>query len=130
MDYYTAGIKMEWNLFSWGADKHAIEKQELELTRTDLRSAQLHSRIRTAVASIENDVTLKRRTMALLDAQIVMERQKQLLVETRHREGLATSSELVDAESALTTALIRLEQTRIELSLIATDLAATIGISE
>ena len=130
MDYYTAGVKLEWNLFSWGADARTIEKQELEITRNDLRGTQLTARVRSAIGTLVDDIALRRQTAGLLTAQIAMERQKQQIVQARYHEGLATSSDLIDAESSLTTALIRLEQTRIDLAMTATDLANTIGLSE
>ena len=128
MDYYTAGVRLEWNLWSWNADGKNIERQQIEMQRADLRQSQLETRIRTVLSQLANDIAQKRATLRLLEAQVRLEREKQLLVQARYTEGVATSTDLIDAETSLTTALLRLQQTRIELALTATELATTLGI--
>jgi outer membrane protein TolC len=128
MDYYTVGVRLEWNLWSWNADGKNIERQQIEMQRAMLRVRQLRTRIQTAISQLVDDIGQKRATLRLLEAQVRLEQEKQLLVQARYTEGLATSTDLIDAETSLTSALLRLQQTRIELALTATDLATTLGI--
>jgi outer membrane protein len=127
MDYYTAGLKLEWNLWSWGSDKNAIEKQELEIEKTDLREQQVKRQIRTQIAVLLNELDVRRKTLAFLDEQIRQEQLKQTLAQSRLTEGLATVTEVVDAETSLTTALLRKEQTQIEYTMKLAELAAAVG---
>jgi outer membrane protein TolC len=127
MDYYTAGLRFEWNLLAWGGDKYNIEKQTLETEKLDLRESQLRSQLRTQISSIMNDLSLLKQTMALLEQQIRQEQLKQDLVRARLQEGLATATEVVDAETSCTGALLRMEQTKIQYSMKLAELAATVG---
>ena len=51
------------------------------------------------------------------------------LLEARLRQGLATATEVVDAETALTTALLRREQSDIQYRLKLTELANAVGMA-
>ena len=127
MNYYIAGVKLEWNLFSWGSDRSTIDKQAIEIQKSDLKTVQLKKQLRTQIAIILNDLGVRKKILSLLEDQIQQERVKQELVQSRFRQGLATSNELIDAETSLTTALLKKEQTKIEYSIKLTELASAIG---
>lgn len=130
MDYYTAAIRFEWNLWNWGGDKAQIERAELELRKTDARTRQLQAQIRTAIGLAREELAVRRTTLAMLEQQIVLEQQRLAQTQSRLREGMATTTDVVDVETALTTALLRREQTRIEYALRQTELAAAVGVTE
>ena len=127
MNYYTAGLKLEWNLWSWGSDAKLIERQEVEAEKTDLKTQQIRQQLRTQIAVLLNDLDVRRKTLGSLDEQIRQEHLKQDLVQSRLTEGLATITEAVDAETSLTTALLRKEQTQIEYTMKLAELAAAVG---
>ncbi len=128
MAYYTAGIRLEWNLWAWRADRNAVERSHLEIDKARLRRDQLQRQIRTQIGLLQNDLHDRTESIRLLEAQIVLERQRMALVQSRLREGLSTTTELVDAETSLTTALIRLEQAHMDHSLKLTELTAILGL--
>jgi outer membrane protein TolC len=128
MDYYTAGVRLDWNIWSWFGDKRTTEKQELEREKTDLRKEQLLRQIRTQAGLVRDDLDLKKRTIILLENQIVLERTRTELTNARMREGLATVTDMVDAETSLTTALLRLEQVRLEYAAKLAELYSVLGI--
>ena len=127
MNYYTLGVSLNWNLWSWGADADKAEIEELEMQKVDLQLAEFRRSLRTGIASILEDLRVVRQTLALLDEQIAQESEKQRLLSVRYAQGLATSSELVDAETSLTTARLRRDRGRIEHTMKLTELAATLG---
>lgn len=127
MNYYIAGVRLEWNLFSWGADRINIEKQIIEKQKTELREEQLKNQIRTQIAILLNDLVVMRNTLSLVNEQIKQENLKKDLVQARYREGLATSTEVLDAESSHRAARLKYEQTKIEYSMKLTELAAAVG---
>lgn len=130
MDYYTAAIRLEWNLWNWGGDKAQIERAELELRKTDARTRQLQAQIRTAIGLAREELAVRRTTLAMLEQQIALEQQRLAQTQARLREGMANTTDVVDVETALTTALLRREQTRIEYVLRQTELAAAVGVTE
>lgn len=127
MTYYTAALRLEWNVWSWGSDRSAVEKQQIEKEKSQLRESQYRAQLRTAIALLLNDLSVKAGTVAMLEAQVAMERSRVDIVQARFNGGLATATELVEAETGLTTALLKLEQTRIERAIKRTELAAAIG---
>ncbi|MDH7514572.1 MAG: TolC family protein [Bacteroidota bacterium] len=127
MDYYTVGIRMDWNLWNWHADRRAVEAQELEARKIDLQIAALRNTIRTRIDMALNDLETRCRTLELLTIQADNERAKLELTRARLRQGLATPTDVVEAETALTTALLRHEQALCEYLNTRSELGALLG---
>ncbi len=127
MGYYTAGISMQWNLWSWGSDKHKIESREIEARTTELRLAQLHRKIDAEISSLLDDLDVLKKNISLLDRQIAQEQEKFQLIGVRVREGLVNTVELVDAETSLTTATLARQRASILYALKVNELAVSLG---
>jgi len=127
MDYFTAGVTLKWNLWSWNADKNRIEEQRIEVQKAALRENQFVNALRTQIATVVNDIRLARETMALVGIQIAQEEQKTAIVQARYGQGLATSTEVIDAETSLTSAKLKLEQATIDYLLKLNELAGLLG---
>jgi len=130
MDYYTAGISLEWNLWSWGGDASKVQQQRYGLQRIEEEYARRRDAVRASINRIRNEMDVLDDTRRMLDDQIRQERTKQRLLQARFREGVATATEVVDAETALTTARLRREQADIQYAMKITELAAAIGWNE
>jgi outer membrane protein len=128
MDYYVIGARLEWNLWSWGGDRSTVERLALEREKADLKESQIKTALRTQIETTLNDLTVRRKTLDVMLAQIAAERLKRTLVDARYREGLATVNDVVDAETSLTTVLLRREQTRMEYALKLAELAGAVGV--
>ncbi len=127
MDYYTAGIRLDWNIWAWNSDKRNIEKHELEARKAELESAGLRAAVRTRIESLLNDLRHKREALLLIEAQVEQESSRSELAQARLRQGLATVTETIDAETALTSAMLRREKTTCEYLITRADLGAEIG---
>jgi outer membrane protein TolC len=127
MHYYTAGLSMQWNLLAWGGDRGRVDQQEIQRRETDLRYTRLERQLRTSIRSLRNDLAVLTETRVLLDEQVRQETVKRDLLQARLDQGVATATELVDAETARTTALLRREQADIQYLLKLTELAIVIG---
>ena len=128
MDYYVIGARLEWNLWSWGSDQKNVERLSLEREKTELKQQQLKAALKTQIGTTRNELAVLKQTLSVLELQIGQEQLKQSLIDARYREGLATASDVVDAETSLTTALLRREQTRIEFAMKGVELAAIVGV--
>ncbi|MAT39051.1 MAG: hypothetical protein CL946_05545 [Ectothiorhodospiraceae bacterium] len=127
MGYFTGGIQLSWNLWSWGADSKETEKREIDMEKNRLRSQQLRRSIRMQLAAMKEDLRVIQTRMELTERRIVQERAKQNIVQSRFQQGLATATEVVDAETALTVAELSLEQEQIDYSVALTKLASILG---
>lgn len=127
MEYYTAGLSLQWNLWSWGGDHARIEQQHVAARSLAEREAKLRDDVEEQLQRILIDIEVLDETRSLLDAQIAQESLKQDMLRARLEQGLATATEVVDAETALTTARLRKEQNDITHAMKLTELAAAIG---
>lgn len=127
MDYLTAGLRFEWNIFSWGSDRSAVEKQSLEREKAELRESQFRRQLRTQIATLSEGLRVRRGMLALIDEQILLEKEKLAQTQVRLAEGLAAAADLVEAETAFTSARLRREQVVLEYQLTLTELANAVG---
>ena len=127
MNYYTAGVRLEWNLFSFGADKANVEKQSIEVQKVDLRFTMMTKQLKAQLEMITSECEVKKQTLRLLDAQIAQEVAKQKLIDARLRQGIVTTIEMLEAETSKTSALLRRAQTEIEYNMKLIELATAIG---
>ncbi|MBN1446780.1 MAG: TolC family protein [Bacteroidetes bacterium] len=130
MNYYTAGVSLQWNLWNWGGDRAKVQQQQWGLAKIDEQEARLREEIRTAIVTILRELSVLDDTRRMLEDQIRQEIAKRDLVQARFAEGIATATEVVDAETALTTARLRREQAEILFAMKQTELAAAIGWNE
>lgn len=130
MDYYSAGVNLQWNLWSWGGDRAEVEQQQIALEETAQERSLLRSEISASIERIVNELGVLQRTRSLLEEQVRQQAVKQELVQARFAQGLATATEVVDAETALTTARLHREQSEIRYAIKLTELAAETGSNE
>ncbi|NOY05802.1 MAG: TolC family protein [Chlorobi bacterium] len=117
MDYWTAGVRLEWNLFRWGSDVREQEKLDLELQKLNFRDALLRKQVAEKLRAARIELEDKQQAITLLESKQAMQQEKFDIVQARFARGMATSTELVDAETALTQTTIRMHQTVIEYQL-------------
>ncbi|MCB2203998.1 TolC family protein [bacterium] len=127
MDYYTAGVKLQWNLWSWGGDRAEVAQQQIALKETESKRSRLRGRILTGIDRIVNELDVLQATRSVLERQVEENATKQQLVRARFTQGLATATELVDAETATTTARLQREQNEIRYAMKLTELAVETG---
>ena len=93
MDYYTAGLSLQWNLWSWGGDRARVEQQEVAARGLAEQEAKLKNDVEQQLQSILVDIDVLNETRTLLDAQISQESQKQDMLRARfEQEARAVNS--------------------------------------
>lgn len=127
MRYYTAGLSLQWNLWSWGADKHAIEAREIDARSIDLSERRLRTEVEAGITLLRNELDVLRANIALLEMQLRREEERFRLVSARLREGLANAVDVVDAETALTNASLERSKAVIQYAVKVHELSAAIG---
>ena len=130
MNYYTAGVSLEWNLWSWGGDRANVQRRQYGVQIIEEEYARKKNAVRVSIRKLRNELEVLEDTRMMLEDQIRKEQARQRLLQARFREGIATATEVVDAETALTSARLRREQADIQYAMKITELAATIGWNE
>lgn len=127
MDYFTAGVNLKWNLWAWGADGKKVEEHELERVKTDQQQRLFVAELRNKIEYALNEIDLAKQTMALMQEQIRQEEEKYVIVQARFGQGLAASTDIVDADVSLTAAKLNYEKANIDYYIQLNTLAGLLG---
>ena len=114
MDYYTLGVGLQWQLFNGGKTRHQVQQSKLEIRKLTLQEQQLmlqvNQQIDEALAQLDNA-----RTQIRFQRQLVAQEQERYrIATTAYEQGLATTLDVRNAETALTQAELLLQQRLIE----------------
>lgn len=115
MDYYSLQVTLGWEIWNRGRRGNEVRRLDhLErLSRIERESAALD--IRAEVVAAWETVAGAREELVLQRRLVEQERDRYRIAFERFGQGLATSTDLRDAEESLTAAELRLRRDRIEL---------------
>ncbi len=123
MDYWIVGIDSQWNVWDWGKTDAQVEYAQLE-------SRRLEYQLQAVRDAIQLDVKQTwfnwQETAERIQLTLEIEEQARLsfeIVNNSFKQGMATQSEVLDAQSELTRARTLVVQARIEHSVAAANLA-------
>ncbi|MGH7672970.1 MAG: TolC family protein [Gemmatimonadales bacterium] len=103
-DYWTASLVMSWRLFDSGGDLARRSAAGLERDRAVLARRELGNRITLEVRTVHEAASVAQAAIATAEARREAARRTFTLVRRRFEEGAASTIELVDARTALTSA--------------------------
>jgi outer membrane protein TolC len=92
---------MTWDVWSWGVTARAAEEQDLAAQQMEEGSRQLGDAIELEVTQAFVDAGTAREQIAVADAGLAQASESARVARDRHARGFATTTELLDAESAL-----------------------------
>ncbi|RMF23405.1 MAG: TolC family protein [Deltaproteobacteria bacterium] len=104
---YTAGVSMEWSLWDGNrtASRVAEARAALEAARQEERRLRLAIDLEVEQARLRLNEANER--LAVTEKAVAKARESAELTRSRFEEGLAISTQLIDAEAALTQARVR-----------------------
>ncbi|MBD3373996.1 hypothetical protein GF406_03080 [candidate division KSB1 bacterium] len=123
MDYWIVGIGSQWKVWDWGKTNAQIEYAQLESRRLEYQLEAVRDAIRL---DVEQAWFNWQETAERIQLTLEIEEQARLsfeIVNNSFNQGMATQSEVLDAQSELTRARTLVVQTRIEHSVAAANLA-------
>ena len=103
-DYWTASLVLSWRLFDGGGDVARRSAAGFDRDRAVLARRELAERIALEVRTAHEAASVARAAIATADARREAARRSYTLVQRRFEEGAASTVELVDARTALTSA--------------------------
>jgi outer membrane protein TolC len=110
MDYYTAGVKLQWELWNWGQNKSKVRKSQLTIEKIDLQAEQLKKDILQQVEEAQKNLQMTKTQINLNKNLVALEKERYRIVKENYEQGLATSTDLNNAEHALTAAELELKK--------------------
>jgi len=101
MDYYVVGVNASWTLWDWNARSHQVKQTRAQVNVLDAQKSELEralvSREQIALVALRSARAAREKSAE----RTALERERFTLVEGRWREGMASESELLDAQDDL-----------------------------
>ena len=126
-DSWDVGVHLAMDIWNWGRTGYAVEQAEALLRQSELQQVQLRENVLLEVrrAALTARRSGERLDLARLGVGQASENLR--ITEERFRSGLATSSELLDAQVALTRAETNLATASVEAALAGARLTRAVG---
>lgn len=127
MDYFSAGVNLQWNLWRWGGDRNKVEETRVLHNRLQLEEREV---LRTVSYEVEEGFENLR--FSLEEWRLAEELQSQQaeryrIVSVQHQNGVASTNDLVTAEADLTRAELQTQQALIRYYVHLADLDHAVG---
>jgi outer membrane protein len=124
---WDVGVTFSMDLWNWGATKNRVEQAEAALKQAQLQQAQLSENVSLEVhrAALNLHRSGEKLTLAELAVQQATENLR--VSSDKYKAGLATSTELLDAEVSLLQVQTQLSGARVELALARAALTRALG---
>ncbi|HVZ47971.1 MAG TPA: TolC family protein, partial [Gemmatimonadaceae bacterium] len=127
--YWQAGVKVEWQPFTWGS---AGRNDELSVLQERVLTTEEQALADRLARAVQGDVENRARLKAQLadDDEVVALREEALAQgEAQRREGVITAAEAVGLRRDVTDARLARERHRIELAQAEADIVTTLGLT-
>lgn len=104
MTYGVWGAGVSWNLWSWGADKKAVEAREAEIIRVGYQKKALVDRIRTIFDTAVRELSAVQEQLIVSATALDLARQKMRIIQSQASQGMVSATDFNDANLELTQA--------------------------
>ncbi len=131
MGYGTVGVSLQWNLWRGNQDRHRVEAAEVEYNRLTLEERELLRSIDYEVERSWENAKFAAEQIELAERLLAQQQERYRIIGAQQREGVATTNDLIVAESDLTQAEVQLQRALIQYYLAESEiLLATCVIGE
>jgi len=128
MDYGTVGVSLQWNLWRGNQDRHRVEAAEAEYNRLTLEERELLRNIDYEVERSWENAKFAVKQIELAERLLVQQQERYRIVSTQQGEGVATTNDLIVAETDLTQAELQLQRALIQYYLSQSEILLATGM--
>ncbi|MGD9898356.1 MAG: TolC family protein [Calditrichaceae bacterium] len=104
MTYGVWGAGVSWNLWSWGADRKAVESREAGIVRLDHQKKALADQIQTRFDMAVRELGAVKEQLKVSETALALARQKMKIIQSQSAQGMASATDFNDANLELTQA--------------------------
>jgi outer membrane protein len=112
-DYLTVGINLQWELWNLGKRRQQLKQANYNLNILTHEQKKIIESIKKEVKQGYQNLLSDRDQIELTEQLVRQERERYRIINNQYNQGLASSLDLTEAENALTTAELRLQQNKI-----------------
>ena len=114
MDFFTAGVQLQWNLWSGNQDRHRIEQAQVEYNRMNLEERDLIRQIKYEVVQSWENLKFTIKQITLAEQLLAQEQERYLIVIEQQRQGVATTNDVIVAGAELLQAELQLQRSMVQ----------------
>jgi outer membrane protein TolC len=113
MDYYTIGLSLQWEIWNMGRRRNEIKLAGYALNILEIEKAKILESIKKEIREAYENLLSDRDQILLTERLVQQERERYRITREKYIQGLATTLDLTETESALTNAELRLKQSKV-----------------
>jgi outer membrane protein TolC len=127
LESWDVGVNLAMELWTWGRTGYAVDQAEAALKMQEQQHAQAMESVTLEVRRAALGARRSREKLDVALLGVAQARENLRITEEKFRTGLATSSDLLDAQVALTQAETQLTASSVEVALAGARLARAVG---
>lgn len=128
MGYGTVGVNLQWNLWRGNQDRNRVEAAEVEFNRLTLEERELLRSIDYEVERSWENAKFAAAQIDLAERLLAQQQERYRIINTQQREGVATTNDVIVAESDLTQAEVQLQRALIQYYVAASEILLATGM--
>ena len=114
MNYFTAGVNLQWEIWNWRRTKQKTEQVTLGIQQIDLQNRQMMKNIEQEIEEAYKYLIATKEQIVLQKKIVAQEKERYRMVSQKFEQGMATSLDMSDAEKKLTEAELLLQKDYVE----------------
>ena len=103
-DQYSVGLNLQWRLFDGGAARAAAEQEEIDTEISETNFADQRNQIRFAVEQAYFQLESNENNISTATREVELAQESLRLARLRFQAGVGTQTDVIDAQTQLTTA--------------------------
>lgn len=100
LSFGAVGLSLNWDLFTGLNRSSKMEKNRIQIEQIEIQKEQLKSSIDMEIKQAKNDLASARESLEVQEQNMKLAQSVYEQVETKYKNGMASSRELLDAETA------------------------------
>ncbi len=114
MNYFTAGVNLQWEIWNWRRTKRQTEQVKLGIRQIELQNQQMMKNIEQEIEEACKYLIATKEQIVLQKKIVAQEKERYCMVSQKFEQGMATSLDISDAEKKLTEAELLLQKDYVE----------------
>ncbi len=126
---WDIGVNLQFDIWNWGRTGHQAEAAEAAVRQTELAASQLRDNVALDVQRAAMTLRRSREKLEVARLGLAQAEENRRMTDDRYKKGLATSSELLDAEVSLVQTETSLAGADVEFAVARARLVRALGTS-
>jgi outer membrane protein TolC len=127
---WDVGVNVQWNLWDWMATKHQTAQAEAALRQTEAALTQVQDAVMLDVAQNFYSVQAAHKLVDVAQDGVAAANETFRITDAKFKQGVASNTEVLDAQTAAVQAQITLTQARVDLAMATARLTRALGLTE